>query len=142
MDVEELRRRVPTEGTFEGLLGTVYDSYEVDEIGGHLTVLENMLNPSGDTPLGVYATVAEGAASVGAAMRVWDDGMIAVGLSNDTSVTRQVSAGRIDFRARCLDHGADLAIWSIDFRDPAERVVALSTVRVAIRPRRAPPPRP
>ena len=129
-------RQVSVDGTFEDLVGTVYDDDEPGRILGHFEVPPGMLARDGRTPLGLYATVAEGAASIGTAIEVWDLGMNASGLSNDTTVTHGVSGGRIDFRAECRHHAADLSIWTVEFRGADNVVSAISTVRVAVRPRR------
>ena len=133
MDQEALRSW-PFAGTFEGLVGTVYDWYESGEITGHFNLRPDLLAPSGDAPLGLYATVAEGAASVGAGIDARHHGMTPSGLSNDTTVTQRFSNGRVNFRAKCQHDASDLSIWTIEFRDVDDATVAVSTVRVAIRP--------
>jgi acyl-coenzyme A thioesterase PaaI-like protein len=135
MELEELNRRIPLTGTFEGLIGTVYDAYEPGRLDGHVEVRENMLSRYGTAPLGLYATLAEGAASVGTAAEAIERGMTASGMSNDTTMTAAIAVGRVDFHARRQYDSPDLAVWDVEFTAD-HRVVALSTVRIAIRPRR------
>ena len=135
MDLEALKQRVSFAGTFEGLIGTVYDDYAPGMLAGHVAVREDMLGWYGTAPLGLFATLAEGAASVGTAIEVIDQGMGASGMSNDTTMTGAIAVGRVDFRARRQYDSSDLAVWDVEFTAEGQ-VVALSTVRIAIRPRR------
>jgi hypothetical protein len=123
-------------GTFEGGIGTVYDSREAGAVAGHFELRSELLTPSGEAPLGLYATVAEGAASLGAAMDVLDQRMVVAGMSNDTTVTERIVQGRVSFRSECQHRAPDLSIWNTAFRDADGAVVAVSTVRVAVRSRR------
>ncbi len=124
------------DGTFEGLIGTVYDSYAVGEVVGHFVLRAELLAPGGEAPLGLYATVAEGAASVGSKMDLSDPGTIVSGMSDDTTVTHTIADGRVNFHAKRQHQSSSLSIWSIEFRGSADVILAVSTVRIAIRPTR------
>jgi hypothetical protein len=136
MNLNGLSLRDAFPGTFEALIGTVYDSHVGDELAGHFELTADLLTAAGGTPLGLYATVAEGAASMGTAHGVQGQDMFAAGMSNDTTVTQEAVAGRIDFRATLAHKAADMWLWSIGFSDATTDVVALSAVHVAVRPMR------
>jgi hypothetical protein len=57
-------------------------------------------------------------------------------MSNDTTVTERIVQGRVSFRSECQHRAPDLSIWNTAFRDADGAVVAVSTVRVAVRSRR------
>jgi hypothetical protein len=134
MDLNGLSLREAFPGTFEALIGTVYDRHDGGEIAGYFELTDDLLTADGGTPLGLYATVAEGAASMGTAHGVSGQEMFAAGMSNETTVTQEALAGRIDFRATLKHEAADLWLWSVEFSDVTTDVVALSAVHVAVRP--------
>ena len=77
-------------------VGLVFDLLSPDRIEGHLEADERHHQPYGLVHGGVYCTVVETMASVGAALRVLKEGRAAVGVSNTTDFLRSVRHGRID----------------------------------------------
>lgn len=80
---------------------------ELDELTGTRVVGHLQLGPAQHTPAGivhggVYATVVESAASLGASAAVRDRGMVAVGLTNTTHFLRPLTAGRVTVTAVAL----------------------------------------
>jgi len=84
---------------------------------------------------GVYASLAETIASVGTVAAVLPEGKIAVGQSNSTLFLRPVLDGTITGHARPIHCGRTTWIWDIDMVDDSGRLVARSTVTMAVRPR-------
>ena len=121
--------------TLDGTLG-----FEVVEAGpelarGRFAVTERTMQPYGLVHGGAYAALAESLASMGTALAVADDGMIAVGLSNHTSFLRPVTTGSVHAEARRRHRGRTTWLWEADFSDDEGRLCALARVTIAVRPR-------
>ena len=61
---------------------------------------------------------------------------MAMGLSNDTTITAPVSSGTIHAEARVVARGDDAWVWSVEATDDDGATVAFSRVTVAVRPMR------
>jgi 1,4-dihydroxy-2-naphthoyl-CoA hydrolase len=93
-----------------------------------------VLQPMGIVHGGVYATMAEGMTSEATFRAVYPDGNIAVGMSNQTSFLRPITAGTIHAEARCRHRGRTTWVWEVDFTDDAGKLCALTRVTIAVRP--------
>lgn len=125
---------LPPESILPGVLG-----FELLEIGpelarGRFAVEDRVRQPFGVVHGGAYAAIAETLASVATWQDVAGEGMAAVGLSNDTSFLRPVSAGSIDSEARRRHRGRTTWLWEVDHTDDDGRLCAVSRVTVAVRP--------
>jgi 1,4-dihydroxy-2-naphthoyl-CoA hydrolase len=127
----------PFEGTFLGgfndLLQLKIDERTPDTVRGHITVHDGLLQPYGIVHGGVYASVAESAASLAGA--TWQlervpNGRV-VGVSNATSFLRAVREGTLSFAASPLHRGRTLQLWQVLITDESGRLVAKSDVRLA-----------
>jgi uncharacterized protein (TIGR00369 family) len=92
--------------------------FEPTEISGTRVVGVVELGPDQHTPWGVvhggvYCTVIESAASVGASAAVLDRGQFAVGVHNSTDFLRPMSAGRLDVVAEPVQQGRTLQLWQV-----------------------------
>jgi 1,4-dihydroxy-2-naphthoyl-CoA hydrolase len=85
--------------------------------------------PNGIVHGGVYATVIEGVASVGATLAL-DGRGVAIGISNTTDFLRPVAAGRLRFEAAPVQVGRTLQLWQVDVTDEAGRRVAHGRVKL------------
>ena len=127
---------VPVEETLDGTLG-----FEVLEVGSEAArsraaVTNSLKQPYGLVHGGVYAAMAESLASQATAMAVYEDGNIAVGLSNHTSFMRPVLDGYVNAAARRVHRGASTWVWEVELTDDSGRLCALSRVTMAVRPAR------
>jgi 1,4-dihydroxy-2-naphthoyl-CoA hydrolase len=122
-------------GTFDGLYGLRILSAGDEEVTATVAVRPEILQPGGLVHGGVYAAVAESLASYGTVMAVWDDGMIAVGLSNHTSFLRPVTAGHLHARAQRRHRGRTTWVWEVEILDDEDRLCTLTRVTMAVRPR-------
>ena len=85
----------------------------------------------------MLAALAEATASTGTWVAVAPEGLMAMGLSNDTTMTAPVRDGVIHSEARAVTRGDDAWVWRVEARrDDAGEVVAFSRVTVAVRPMR------
>jgi 1,4-dihydroxy-2-naphthoyl-CoA hydrolase len=99
-------------------------------VSGHLDAGDDHHTPWGVVHGGVWATVVESAASVGASTAVREQGMYAVGLTNTTHFLRPVSRGRVLVEAIALHQGRTQQLWKVDIRDETGRLVAHGELRL------------
>ncbi len=119
---------------FDRLLGFEIDEVSGDGVRGHLLVSRHVLQPYGIVHGGVYATLAETTASIGAA--TWylarTPGGQTVGVDNSTHFLRATREGAtISVRATPIHRGRSLQLWQVEMTDDAGRLVARSEVRLA-----------
>ena len=97
---------------FDRLYGLELLACSDSEVQAQVTVREELKQPAGLVHGGVYAAIAESMASLATALAVLENGETAVGLSNNTSFLRPVTAGLIHAHAIRLhrgSHGSDSA---------------------------------
>lgn len=129
---------VPFERSFDGLIGVEHVELAPDRVVGRMVAREELLEPYGAVGSGVYAAMSEGLTSTGTAIGVAGRGMIATGMSNETTVTAMVSKGTLTATGTRLHAGEDAWLWSVDIRDEDGRLCAVSSTAIAVRaPRRS-----
>jgi uncharacterized protein (TIGR00369 family) len=127
-------RLVPTGpehvGTFLGSLGLTIDEITPTRVTGSVEVGPEHHTPWGVVHGGVYATIVESAASIGASAAVRDAGQVAVGLTNTTNFLRSLTSGRLSVEAVALHQGRTQQLWRVDLIDEAGRLVAHGELRL------------
>jgi uncharacterized protein (TIGR00369 family) len=103
-------------------------------VRGRVPVLEHVTQPVGLVHGGVYASIAEGLASLGTNHGVAAEGKLGLGMSNQTAFLRPVGSGTVHGTARRRHRGRTTWIWDVEITDNDGRVCALSRVTVAVRP--------
>ena len=93
------------------------------------------LGPDHHTPWGVvhggvYCTVVESAASIGASTAVAERGQFSVGVSNQTDFLRPMTAGRLDVVAEPVQQGKTLQLWLVTLAREDGKLVARGQVRL------------
>jgi uncharacterized protein (TIGR00369 family) len=131
MEPEEILARAVG---FDALLGLELIACSEELVRGRLDVRDELRQPFGVVHGGVLASIAETLASVGTAVVVAPQGMAAMGLSNQTSFLRPVTAGVIHGRAMRRHHGRTTWIWDVEISDDGGRLCALSRMTIAVRP--------
>jgi 1,4-dihydroxy-2-naphthoyl-CoA hydrolase len=106
----------------------------IGEASGDRVVLTCPVTPDLHQPFGmvhggVYATLAETAASVGASLWFGDQGKV-VGVSNHTDFLRAVRRGELRAEATPLSRGRTTQLWQVEIGDERGRLVAHSKVRL------------
>jgi 1,4-dihydroxy-2-naphthoyl-CoA hydrolase len=110
--------------------------FQPTEISGTRVTGVVELGPDQHTPWGVvhggvYCTVIESAASVGASAAVSDRGFFAVGVNNNTDFLRPMTAGRLDVVAEPVQQGRTLQLWQVQLtRADDGKLVARGQVRL------------
>jgi 1,4-dihydroxy-2-naphthoyl-CoA hydrolase len=129
---------VPFEEGFDSTYGLDIDVERAAEgvVTARVPVRDDLLAEHGAVHGGVLAALAEATASTGTWVAVAPEGLMAMGLSNDTTVTAPVRDGVIHSEARAVTRGDDAWVWRVEARDDAGDVVAFSRITVAVRPMR------
>jgi uncharacterized protein (TIGR00369 family) len=125
----------PPSGGFNDLIGVEWGEATPTRVVARLRIDERHLQPYGIVHGGVYCSVAESVASVGAHLNglQFDPANGAVGLENHTSFLRAVGAGsEITFEATPLHAGRRTQAWQVSIRDERGRDVAASRVRLMV----------
>jgi 1,4-dihydroxy-2-naphthoyl-CoA hydrolase len=118
---------------FDRLYGLVIDECGDDVVRGHVAVREELTQPVGFVHGGVYASIAEALASLGTNVAVSEEGMLALGMANDSSFLRPVTGGTIHGVARPRHRGRTRWVWDVELTDGDGRSCALSRVTIAVR---------
>jgi 1,4-dihydroxy-2-naphthoyl-CoA hydrolase len=92
--------------------------FEVGEASGSRVTGHVDLGPDQHTPWGVvhgglYCSVVESAASIGASTAVQDRGQFAVGVNNNTDFLRSMTDGRIEVVAEPIQQGRTQQLWQV-----------------------------
>lgn len=125
---------IPVDRTFEGFLGLEWLELTPSSARVRFETRDDLKQPLGLLHGGIYCAVAETVASLATAYEVWEDGLVASGLSNSANFLRPITAGTVDVACRLRERGDDAWLWSTDFRDEADRLCAIVDVMVAVRP--------
>ena len=121
---------------FDRFYGLVVEECSAELVRGHVEVRDELTQPVGFVHGGVYASIAEGLASLGTNAAVAADGGLALGMANHSSFLRPVDGGTIHAVARPRHRGKTTWVWDVELMDDGGRVCALSRVTIAVRPRR------
>ena len=80
---------------FDALYGLELLEVGSDEVRARVAVRDEVRQPFGLVHGGVFASIAESVASVGTAVEVLERGLTAMGMSNNTTFLRSVTAGSV-----------------------------------------------
>jgi 1,4-dihydroxy-2-naphthoyl-CoA hydrolase len=109
--------------------------FEVTEATGTRVTGYVDLGPDQHTPWGVvhgglYCSVVESAASIGASTAVVENGQFAVGVNNNTDFLRAMTEGRIDVVAEPIQQGRTQQLWQVLLTRADGKLVARGQVRL------------
>ena len=127
---------VPYAETLDGTLGFEVHQVTPERVVGSVRVTNAIRQRVGLMHGGAYAAFAEMLASEGTVAAVFPQGMIGVGLSNDSKFLRPVSEGTITATGTPIHRGRTTWVWDVTFTDEAGRTCAVSRVTIAVRERR------
>jgi uncharacterized protein (TIGR00369 family) len=100
-------------GAFARASGFVPAEVSGTRVTGSVDLGPDQHTPWGVVHGGVYCTVVESAASIGASAAVLDRGQFAVGVNNSTDFLRPATAGRLDVLAEPIQQGRTLQLWLV-----------------------------
>nr|WP_204331710.1 PaaI family thioesterase [Geodermatophilus sabuli] len=116
---------------FVAASGFVVVEISGSRVTGHVDLGPDQHTPWGVVHGGVYCTVVESAASIGASAAVAERGQFAVGVNNNTDFLRPMSTGRIDVLAEPIQQGRTLQLWLVTLsRTDDGKAVARGQVRL------------
>jgi len=128
--------KTPFEGWpvgFDRLYGLELLDYSDTEVRAQVKVRDELRQPAGLVHGGVFASIAETMASMATWATVHEEGRTAMGLSNQTSFLRPITAGTIHAVARRRHRGRTTWIWEVDISDDEGRLCALVRMTIALR---------
>jgi len=117
---------------FTDLVGLEIDLLSPDRFAGHLDVTPAHHQPYGIVHGGVYATLVETAASLGAAANVNSSGKVVVGVNNSTDFLRAHREGRLDVVATPIHTGRIQQLWQVEITREDGKMVARGQVRLQV----------
>jgi 1,4-dihydroxy-2-naphthoyl-CoA hydrolase len=82
-------------------------------VAGHVELGPDQHTPWGVVHGGVYCSVVESAASIGASSAVLEHGQFAVGVNNNTDFIRAMTEGRVDVVAEPIQQGRTQQLWQV-----------------------------
>ena len=115
---------------FEKRLGLTITEADGDHVAGRIDVHAGLHQPYGIVHGGVYCSVVETVASIGAAMWFADRGNV-VGVANHTNFVRAVREGVLDVLATPIQRGRTQQLWTVTITDERDRLIAKGDVRLA-----------
>jgi uncharacterized protein (TIGR00369 family) len=100
-------------------------------VTGQVDLGSDQHTPWGVVHGGVYCSVVESAASIGASLAVRERGQFAVGVNNNTDFVRPMTSGRLDVVAEPVQQGRTLQLWQVVLtRADDGKLVARGQVRL------------
>jgi uncharacterized protein (TIGR00369 family) len=118
---------------FDDLLGLRLEEIGPDQVTASIVVdPEKHTQPWGAIHGGVYCTIVETLATIGATVSALPAGKIASGIENHTSFLRQIRSGELRARATAVTRGRQLHLWSVTITDLENRPLAHGSVRVML----------
>jgi uncharacterized protein (TIGR00369 family) len=110
--------------------GFVVDEHSGSRVTGHIDLGPQHHTRWGVVHGGVYTTVIESAASIGASAAVADAGQFAVGVNNSTDFLRSMTAGRVDVEGVPVQQGRVQQLWDVRITNADGKLVARGSVRL------------
>jgi uncharacterized protein (TIGR00369 family) len=105
-----------------------------DPARARLPVTPAVCQPFGIVHGGTLAALAETICSLATYAVVKDDGMAALGQSNQATFLRPVSEGHVHAEARPRHRGRTTWVWDCEITDDEGRLCSLVRMTVAVRP--------
>jgi 1,4-dihydroxy-2-naphthoyl-CoA hydrolase len=126
----DLAPGMPPISGFGETLGLTYESVGPDEVVLRLSVAPHLHQPYGIVHGGVWCSLVETAASIGAAVWLGDRGQV-VGVANHTDFLRAIREGEVTARATPIHRGRTQQLWLVEIRDvETDKLVARGEVRL------------
>src|SRR5690348_2069744 len=125
-----------TPSGFAEEIGTEWLDLDPDNARARIKVERRHLQPYGIVHGGVFASLAESLTSAATYGAVREEGMVAMGQANDTTILRPIGDGYVTATAKPRHRGRTTWVWDVEITDDDGRTCALARVTIAVRPRR------
>jgi uncharacterized protein (TIGR00369 family) len=113
------------------LLDIQFDEIEPARVRGSVAADERHHQPWGLVHGGLYTTVIETFATMGAVEAIKNSGQLAVGVANATDFLRPHKSGRLDVLAVAIQQGRTQQLWQVEIRHPNDdKLIARGQVRL------------
>ena len=119
-------------GNFASEIGLVFESATRDRVVGTVEIEARHLQPAGIVHGGVYCSIVESLASMGAFLNIAEQGLMCAGIENHTSFLRSISSGTATGVAVPVNLGRTTHLWDVEVRDDRQRLLARGSVRMAV----------
>jgi 1,4-dihydroxy-2-naphthoyl-CoA hydrolase len=123
-----------TEPAFLSAVGFRVTTLEGTRVEGFVDAGPEHHTPWGIVHGGLYTSIIESAASLGASRAVENQGQFAVGVNNQTDFLRPHVSGRLTVTARPIQQGRTLQLWLVELTNTEGKNVARGQVRLANQP--------
>lgn len=121
----------PPSGEWIGALGLVLEELTGERVVGHIELGPRHHQPFGVVHGGVYTTIVETVASLGASAAVAGRGQYAVGAHNATDFLRPLVEGMVDVVGAPVQQGRVQQLWTVDLTERASgKLVAQGRLRL------------
>jgi uncharacterized protein (TIGR00369 family) len=127
---------------FDSLYGLEVLSVSDEEVRAQVRVRDELRQPMGLVHGGVFASIAESITSVATWYALREEGVAAMGQSNQTSFLRPILDGTVHAVARRRHRGRTSWVWDVDITDDDDRLCAVVRMTIAVRPLPPAPPGP
>ena len=117
------------------LIGVEFIDSGPERASGRVEVSDRILQPYGVVHGGVYSALAESVCSWATDRAVAEEGMAAIGQSNQATFLRPISTGHVNAQASARHRGRTTWVWDCELRDDDGQLCALVRMTVAVRPR-------
>jgi 1,4-dihydroxy-2-naphthoyl-CoA hydrolase len=118
-------------GEFLRASGFVVEEVTGTRVAGYVHTGRDHHTPWGVVHGGLYTTIIESAASIGASAAVRDKGQFAVGVNNNTDFLKSLTEGRVDVVAEPVAQGRVQQLWQVMItRHEDGKPIARGTVRL------------
>jgi 1,4-dihydroxy-2-naphthoyl-CoA hydrolase len=130
-DIPAALANLPPAGDWIERMGLVFDVIDGARVTAHLDLGPEHHTPWGVVHGGVYTTLIESVASVGASAAVFPQGQFAVGVNNSTDFLRSTQAGRIEVVGEPIQQGRVQQLWQVSVtRAEDGKLIAQGRVRL------------
>jgi len=119
---------------YDRLYGLEFVECSETDVRARVAVRDDHKQPAGLVHGGVYASIAESITSIATGMTVVEEGNVAMGMSNNTSFLRPITAGAIHAHAMRIHRGRTTWLWDVSFSDDDGRKCAITRMTIAVRP--------
>jgi 1,4-dihydroxy-2-naphthoyl-CoA hydrolase len=119
---------------YDRLYGLEFLECSETDVRARVAVRDDHKQPAGLVHGGVYASIAESISSIATGMTVLDEGNVAMGMSNNTSFLRPITAGTVHAHATRIHRGRTTWLWDVTFSDDEGRTCAITRMTIAVRP--------
>ena len=128
-DLEQWIRRAPG---LDQALGIAVTEVSRSRVRCRVSVTAAHLQPGGIVHGGLYCTLVETAASIGAQLYAMERSARAVGIENSTSFLRAVVEGELEAVATPIATGRTTHLWEVLVKDEQGHLAAMGKVRLMI----------